>query len=665
MHTPAFLAPLVLVFLAAIVAAYALHRLRLPSLIGFLLAGVLLGPFGLGLVEDVAAVEALAKVGVVLLLFTVGLELSLSSLRRLGSAVWVAGPIQFAVVTALATGLAVSRGYPLRQSVFFGFLVVTCSTVVILQLLLERRELDSPHGRFLIGINVFGDLMVVPMMLLIVPLSSGASGGALGALLALGKTALAGLLIFLAARFLVPRFLGVVVATRRPELFLLAVLFVVLGTALATSWAGLSLAVGAFLAGLVVSESDFGHQAMADVAPFRDAFNALFFVSVGMLFDTRILVRRPAIVAAALGLVLVGKAVAAALPVLILGWGPRVAVIVGISLAQIGEFAFVLLEQGRIAGLVPPDVYQVTLAATIISMAATPFLFRLAHAAGERAASLPFPGTIRRSAADAGGQALPRSGHILVIGFGHMGETLARVLARAKVPFRVLDLNPERVRRGRGRGVPIEYGDSTSAAVLRNAGVDGARAAIVVLSDPPATRRTLRLCRTLSSSIFLLARTRYLSEVAELSALGADEVVAEEFETSLEIAGRTLRRLGFPLPWVESETAEIRGVREDAFRRFRAPDTAADGVERALGGARLELLSIGPDWVAAGRTLKELALRKRGGAIVLAAVRHGEPEVAPGGDFELRPGDQVLLLGAEAAIEGSLEILRGIGPSVH
>src|SRR5207253_2407959 len=238
----------------------------------------------------------------------------------------------------------------------------------------------------------------------------------------------------------------------------------------------------------------------------------------------------------------VGKVFAAALPVLILGWGPRVAVIVGISLAQIGEFAFVLLEQGRIAGLVPPDVYQVTLAATIISMAATPFLFRLAHAAG-------------------------------------------------------------------------------------------ARAAIVVLSDPPATRRTLRLCRTLSSSIFLLARTRYLSEVAELSALGADEVVAEEFETSLEIAARTLRRLGFPLPWVESETAEIRGMREDAFRRFRAPDTAADGVERALGGARLELLSIGPGWAADGRSLKDLALRESGGAIVLAAVRRGEPEVAPRGDF--------------------------------
>jgi CPA2 family monovalent cation:H+ antiporter-2 len=658
--TPAFLAPLVLVFLAALLAAYALHRLRQPTLIGFLLAGVLLGPFGLGLVEQVETVEALAEVGVVLLLFTVGLELSPSSLKQLGPAVWAAGPIQFAVTSMLAMGLAVALGYPIAQSVFFGFLVVTCSTVVILQLLQERRELDSPHGRFLIGINLFGDLMVVPMMLSIGPLSGRYGKAPIGALLALGKAGLAGAAIFLAARFLVPRFLRAVVATRSKELFLLAVLVVVLGTSLTTSWAGLSLALGAFLAGLVVSESDFGHQAMADVAPFRDAFNALFFVSVGMLFDTRILLRRPATVAVALGLVLVGKAVAGALPVLLLGWGPRTAAIVGISLAQIGEFAFLLLEQGRVAGLVPPDVYQVTLAAAIISMAATPFLFRVAHAVGDRAAALPFPGSPQLPQERSEGSAAPQTGHVLVFGFGHMGETLARVLTRAKVPFRVLDLNPDRVRRGRTRGVPIEYGDTTSAVVLRQCGIEGARAAIVLLSDPSATRRTLRLCRILSPKIFLLVRTRYLSEVAELSALGADEVVAEEFETALEIAGRALRRLGFPLPWVESETEEIRRSREGAFRRFRAPETAADGIERALTGALLELVSIGPDWAASGRTLKELALRESGGTIVLAAVRRGAPEVAPGGDFKLEEGDQVLLLGGEESIERSLEILRGV-----
>ncbi|HEX9286147.1 MAG TPA: cation:proton antiporter [Thermoanaerobaculia bacterium] len=659
MTVPSFLAPLALVFLAALAAAYILNRLRQPPLIGYLLAGVLLGPHGLGFVKDVGTVEALAQVGVVLLLFTVGLELPLSSLRRLGSAVWIAGPIQFCGVTALAAALPILRGYSWNQSLFFGFLVVTCSTVIILQLLVEHRELDSPHGRFLVGINVFGDLMVVPMMLLIGPLAARHGIPLLETLVAVGKAAAAVVLVFFAARFVVPRALHAVAATRRKELFLLAVLLLVLGTALATARVGLSLAIGAFLAGLVVSDSDFGHQAMADIAPFRDAFNALFFVSVGMLFDARILAVRPATVAAALALVLVGKAVVAAIPVLVLGYGPRVAAIVGISLAQIGEFAFLILAQGRAASLVSDEVYQVVLAATIISMTATPFLFVLGHAVGNRVAGLPLGRPRDLLAAASVAPNLPGEGHVLVFGFGHMGETLSRVLARAKVPFRVLDLNPERVRTGRAKRVPIEYGDTTSASVLKHSGIEHARAAIVLLSDPRATRHTLSLCRSLAPKIFLLARTRYLAEIPALSALGADEVVAEEFETSLEISGRTLRRLGFPLPWVESETDEIRRTREDGFRKFRAPDVAAERLEQALGGTRIEFVSVGPDWRAIGRTLRDLELRASGGATLLAAVRNGKTLVTPGAEFVLEAHDQLLLLGTDAALERGLEVLRG------
>ena len=656
MSPPSFLAPLALVFLAALAAGYALNRFKVPPLVGFLLAGVFLGPHGLGFVEDVATVEALAQVGVVLLLFTVGLELPLSSLRRLGPAVWIAGPIQFCGVVALAAVLTALRGYPLNQSLFFGFLVVTCSTVVILQLLTEARELDSPHGRFLVGINVFGDLMVVPMILLAGPLA-GKGGGPLGAALALGKAAAAAVLVFFAARFLVPRILRPVAATRRKELFLLAVLLLALGTALATSRAGLSLAVGGFLAGLVVSDSDFGHQAMADVSPFRDAFNALFFVSVGMLFDARILWMHPWPVAAGLALVLVGKSAVASLAPLAMGYGPRVAAIVGISLAQIGEFAFVLLAQGRTVNLVSAEVYQVALAAAIISIAATPFLFLLGHAVGARVADIS---SRALAGADRAEEGLPREGHVVIFGFGHMGETLSRVLSRAKVPFRVLDLNPERVRKGKAKAVPIEYGDTTAASVLKHTGIERARAAIVLLSDPRATRQTLSLCRGLAPGIFLLARTRYLAEIPQLSALGADEVVAEEFETSLEISGRTLRRLGFPLPWVESETDEIRRSREDAFRRFRAPDVAAERLDEALGGTHIEFVSVGPEWSAAGRTLRDIELRAAGGAILLAAIRDGKAVVTPGAEFALEANDRLLLLGTDAALEKSLEVLRGV-----
>ena len=248
--------------------------------------------------------------------------------------------------------------------------------------------------------------------------------------------------------------------------------------------------------------------------------------------------------------------------------------------------------------------------------------------------------------------------HVIVLGFGHMGETLARVLARAKVPFRVIDLNPERVRRGRTRSIPIEYGDVTSDYVLRRAGIEQARAAIVLLSDPRATRHAVRNIRAASPGLFLLVRARYLSEIPDLTALGADEVVAEEFETALEIAGRALRRLGLSLPWVEAETAEIRDARHDGFRRFRVPGGSPEGVRRALGGARVELVSLGADWFGSGHSLGELDIRAAGGANVLAILREGTTVTSPGGNFVLRPSDQILLLGTEPALEKSLERLR-------
>ena len=657
MHAPAFLAPLVLLFLAALATAYVLSRLRQPPLIGYLLAGALLGPHGLRLVSDARQVEALAEVGVVLLLFTVGLELSLSNLRRLGRFVWGAGSIQLAGTLAISAGAAVAFGYAPRSAIFLGFLAALSSTAIVLNLLLERGEMDSLHGRLLVGILIFQDLAVVPMMLLIPALAgAGSRSGTAAALVGLAKTAAVGAALVVASRWLVPRLLAAVVATRRKELFLVAVLFLILGTSLATSALGLSLALGAFLAGLVLSESEYGHQAMADISPFRDAFNALFFVSIGMLFDARTLVERPAAVLLVSAVLLAAKVFWGGLPAVLLGYGARVGVEVGAFLAQIGEFSFVVVTQGLVAGLISRADYQLFLAVALLSMAGTPLVTRLGEYAGMRLAErLPPPS--RGSLPSPAGA--PVDGHVVVLGFGHTGETLARVLARAKVPFRVLDLNPERVHRGREKGIPIEYGDTTSERVLRRLGIERARAALVLLSDPRATRRAVALCRRLAPSVFLLARTRYLTEIPELSASGADEVVAEEFETSLEISGRTLRRLGFPIPWVEAETDSLRRARHDAFRRFRAPEAAPEEVRRALGDTRIEFVSIAAGWEAAGRTLAELNLRAAGGASVLAVVRDGQTHPSPSGDFVIRGGEQVLLLGTEEAIEKSLRILRG------
>ncbi|HKD11819.1 MAG TPA: cation:proton antiporter [Thermoanaerobaculia bacterium] len=563
METPSFLAPLVLVFVAALAAAYGLARLRQPPLLGYLLAGALLGPYGLRLARDVHQVEALAEVGVVLLLFTVGLEFSLSDLGKLGRFVWGAGPIQVAGTFLTTAAVLVIIGRGPAQAAFAGFLAALSSTAIVLNILIDRGEIDSPHGRFLVGMLVFQDMAVVPMMLLI-PTLVGHGGGLGPATLALAKTAAMAAGVVFASRVVVPRFLSAIVATRRKELFVVAVLVIVLGTALATSAAGLSLALGAFLAGVVLSETEYGTQTMAEIAPFRDAFNALFFVAVGMLFDARTLTQRPALVAVVLLALFALKVFWGGLPVLFYGFGIRVATAVGVSLAQVGEFSFVLVRQGRAAGLISEDGYQIFLAVALLSMLATPLLSEAGHHFGltlaDRLSELP-----RRSRRGD----LPAEGHVLVLGFGLTGETLARVLGRAKVPFRVLDLNPDRVWRGKAKDVPIEYGDVTNDRVLKHAGIERATAVLVLLSDPRATRRAVSRCRKHAPGAFLLARTRYLTEIPQLSALGADEVVAEEFETSLEIANRTLRRLGFPVPWVEAEAEEIRQRRHEAFGRFR------------------------------------------------------------------------------------------------
>jgi CPA2 family monovalent cation:H+ antiporter-2 len=559
-HAPAFLGPLALIFLAALAAAYVLHRLHQPPLIGFLVAGVLFGPFGLGLLRDVAIVEALADFGVVLLLFTIGLELSLSNLRRLGKMVWLAGTIQVTVTVALVLAIALAAHEPASRGLFFGYIVALSSTAIVLKLLFDRHEMDSPHGRALIGILIFQDLAVVPMMLSMPFLASGGSGGLPTFLPALLKTFATTAALVVIARFVIPRFIGALAGTRQKEIFVIAVLFLVLGSALATSWAGLSAALGAFLAGLVLSESEYGHQAMADVSGFRDAFNAVFFVSIGMLLNPRVILQEPVPVAVLLALILFWKTLAGAAAVLPFGYGVRIGVVVGLSLAQIGEFSFVLLRQGFASGLVSEARYQTFLAAAIVTMMATPFLSEISHAVALRVARGDVSPSRPAHASE------PAAGLVLVIGYGHTGQTVARVLQRSKAPFRILDLDPVRVKKGVKQLMPIEYGDSTNDIVLRRAGVLKARAVIVLVSDPRAMQQTIRHCRSLNPALFILARARYVADIPTFAGAGADEVVAEEFETSLEIARRTVKSLGLPLPWVESETQEIRRIREEGFR---------------------------------------------------------------------------------------------------
>ena len=562
-----FLRDLVVLFGASIVVVYGFNRLRLPAVVGFLVAGALLGPYGLDVVNDVARVEVFAEVGVVLLLFTIGVEFSLGQLRSLRT-VAGAGLLQIGSAIVLSALAAIAFGLPLNQGVFWGFLAAMSSTAVVLKMVTERGETNSPHGRLIIGILIVQDLAVVPMMVVTPVLGGLGEVGLLAVMWSVAKAVLAVLLILVAARYLVPRLLVEVVRSRSRELFVITIILVCLGIAWLSSLAGLSLALGAFIAGLIISESEYSHQAMAEILPFRDSFNSLFFISIGMLLDLRVLLAHPVLV---MGLVVAlagGKMVTTVGAAVVTGYSWRAAVLTGIALAQIGEFSFILAKVGRSLGLLPGESFQVFLTVSVLTLLLTPFLVQASPRLARRAEALQrlrhwLP---ERQTDPHGIPSRHLRDHTIVVGYGVNGRNLVQVLRETEIPFVVVDVDGETVRQEQKKGIPIVFGDITHPQVLRRLGIQDARALVLAISDPIATRRAVTVARQLSPAIHIIARTRYLREIEDLRATGADQVVPEEFETSIEIFSLVLQHYRMPAR-VIAEKAER--IRQEGYALFR------------------------------------------------------------------------------------------------
>lgn len=577
MPSPYVLNDLLVIFVVSITVVFVFHRLRLPSIAGFLAAGALVGPFGLNLVSDLNQVHVMAEIGVVLLLFTIGVEFSLVHLAAARGLLLIGGPLQIAAVLLLATIGGALAGLPYRQAIFWGCLLSLSSTAIVLKALAERGESDSLYGRATIGILIFQDLAVVPMML-VTPFLGSQSEDAIGnVLLALAKAAVLVSVIVVAAWFLVPKLLEHIVRSRSRELFLLTIIVLCLGIAWLTSLTGLSLALGAFIAGLVISESEYSHQAMAEVLPFRDSFNSLFFVSIGMLMDVRVVLAHPALVVALVGIVLMGKFITAAIPMLVIGHPPRTAVLAGIALAQVGEFSFILAQVGQDAGLLAGEPYQVFLAVSVLTMVVTPFLIQWAPKVARRTEALQrlhhwFPGRTTAHASGAGTRHLRIKDHVIVVGYGLNGRNLARVLGETEIPYVVLELDGDTVRRASRRGVPIYYGDATNPSVLRQMKIEDARVLVIAVSDPFSARRTVQIARELNPGLRIVVRTRYLRELEDLHQLGADEVVPEEFETSIEIFTLVLRTYTMPQDVIVQKAEQVRREGYALLRRSKRPE---------------------------------------------------------------------------------------------
>lgn len=547
MHVPV-LTDLVAVSIVAVVVVGLLTWVRVPTILGLILAGTLIGPHGLGLVRDRHSLDTLAEVGIALLLFTVGLEFSLARLKRIARMVVLGGSLQVALTALSVAAVTRVAGETWPRALFLGFVLAISSTAIVLKALTDRAETDAPHGRFIIGVLIFQDLAVVFMMLLI-PTLAGISRNA-GDWSSVGVALLHSAAIVMAtillARVAIPRFFRFVAARRSRELFLLSVTAVLAVTCWVATQAGLSVSVGAFLAGLMLADTEFRHRALGEMIPFRDLLTSLFFLSLGMMANGRAVVEAPAATAGIAAFLLFGKGAIAAIAAIAMRFPARVAWLAGAGLAQFSEFGFVLLGVGASMGLVSPEERGILIVAGVLSMMVTPLVLQAApHLTAGHALLAPLERLIgARPMHEAGAVATPLSAHVVVVGYGVAGRVLAQALQSARIPFIVLELNAETVRRASAAGEPVFYADASSPEALRHAQLKRARALVILINDPDAVRRIVAAAKDCAAEVPIFVRTRYLADRPELLSLGATEVVVEEVEAGVEVLERVLQRLG-------------------------------------------------------------------------------------------------------------------------
>ncbi len=632
------------------------HRLKIPAIVGFLLTGVICGPSAMALVENIHAVELLAEIGVVFLLFTIGMELSGEELSRLKRPVFLGGFLQVALTIAVVFGICRFLGSTIPESILAGYLATLSSTAIVLSLLQQRGESEGPHGRIALAVLIFQDISIVPMMLSI-PLLAGQGGGDFFALaLSAGRMVLILGGGWLLAYYIVPVLMRQVMYTRSRELLLMTSLGFCLAIAMGTAYLGLSLALGAFLAGLLLAESEYSMSVVEAILPFKDVFTSLFFISVGMLLDVHFFIENiSSVILLAVALVFIK--VFSALPAMMaLGYPLRVALMAAMSLGQIGEFSFVLARSGIEYGFINNVVYQQFLAASILTMVVTPGLMGVSPKLANFVGRLFSPCTNSVSVKKTGSNDL--QDHLIIVGFGIGGRYLAQTAKESGIPYVILEMNPDTVRRFRSKE-PIYHGDASHPSVLKHFGVDKARVLAVVISDTVAARSVATNARKLNSSLHLVVRTRFLGEVQALKALGADDVIPEDFETAIEIFTRVLGYYLIPRQAIERFVQRIRTENYEMTRGLSLYSTNLPLVtEEVLGGLEVTACTLEPFSMIAGKRLLDTELRSKYGVTVVGIKRKDQMIASPSGEEELIPGDILFLFGNTTGVSNSLELLR-------
>jgi CPA2 family monovalent cation:H+ antiporter-2 len=543
MHDLTYLKELLIILGFSVVVLFLFSRIKLPAIAGFILTGTLVGPHTFKIINNANHVELLAEIGVALLLFGIGSELALSKLKRLWNMVIWGGVLQVGLSILVLYTICRLLDFSNGQSIFIGIVIALSSTAIVLRGLQQRGEVDAPHGRFILGILVFQDLFVVPAML-ILPMLVGENLDFESIIKSLISSISIIIIILLLALLVVPNLLKIIARTRQRQLFILSVFVICLGTAWLVTKSGASLAIGAFLAGLVISGSDYRHQAITDMIPFREIFAGLFFVSIGMLLSPYLIIENFLLIVITLLLILLGKSLIVFLTAYIIKMPLRACFISALALAQVGEFSFILLFSVKGSGLISTSLESTLISAAILSMFLTPFAISFGPrlAAGIGKFSL-FTKAMRIEPVSEPPEGLcSLCDHIIIAGYGFAGRELSLSLKNYNIPFVVVDLNSQNVRLASNEIGSALFGDITSKEVLEKLGINKARELVILINDPTASEYTVRIAREVASDLYISVRIPYLLDVNSLKEAGANEVISSEQEAAVQISSQVLKR---------------------------------------------------------------------------------------------------------------------------
>lgn len=633
---------------------YIFNKLKFPSIIGFLITGIIIGPYGLKLITDTAGIRLMAEIGVAFLLFTIGIEISLSRFLKHLSEFLLTGGLQvfFTFLAGFFIGLVLQLS--ISQAIFIGFLLSHSSSALVLKMLKDRGDEESPQGRISIGIILFQDIMVVPMMLLI-PFLTGDSGPTTWAITwKLIKSILIIVAILAAARYIIPFILERLVNTRMRDVFVITSIVITLGIAWLTNALGLSLAIGAFLAGLAISDTDFTHQIISDINPFRDIFLSIFFVSFGMILDLNFARQNYGYILTISFIIILIKAAIVFGLVKFLKYPFRTSMLSGVLLSQIGEFSFVLALQGFKNNIISEYVYQLFISASVLTFIVSPLLIPLAYyALSRKGLSLPAEETKTD-------QIVSVNNHVIICGMGLNGRNLVKVLKETAINYVIIDLNYQHIRDAHKNGEKnIIWGDCSNTEILKHAGVKTARVLVIAISDRFLAKCCLSVAKSLNPNLHVIVRTKYVTDIDDLLALGADDIIPEEFETSIQIFSRVLKMFHIPNSIILAQGNIIRNKSYGVFRQVRYTQEAFDQISQILAQGTIDTCYIAADNANIGKSIKEIDLKAQSGAMIINIIRSNKTITNPPSNFILKEADQLILFGSHAAIDAALKILGG------